>query len=148
MGDALIEKLIAEGWISEDWKQVDVTDADFAALKNIAYATQAKKYEAIINVNKRLGHKKRAVGLAAIKLKGAHKRISWILGQSIYEHDLVKGHGRSIDAIIKAKNIKEINKILEKRYNETHTKKISLPGQGRAHYKKYIGENHPDFKNF
>src|SRR5271155_4425431 len=78
------------------------------------------------------------------KLKRPHKRISEILGQNIYEHDLIKGHAPSIEEIKRAQNIKQINKVLEKRHNQLHKKKISLP-QGRAHYQKYYFENHPDW---
>jgi hypothetical protein len=102
MGDALIEKLIAEGW-----KTVEL--------------------------------------LSDFKLKYHHRRISWILGENIFDHYLVKGNREAIEAIKRAKNLNQINTILEKRYNKTHTKKLSVPGKDRSLYRKYIGENHPDF---
>lgn len=78
------------------------------------------------------------------KRGSAHKKISKILGEDIYGHALVMGHAPTIEEIKNAQSIKEINKVLEKRYNQVHVKKISLP-QGRDHYQKYYFENHPNW---
>jgi len=71
------------------------------------------------------------------------KRIKYILGESIYDHSLIKDNPQAIAEVSKCENIKQVVKILEKRYNQKNS--IILPG-GRDLYSRFKNELHPDFK--
>lgn len=72
-------------------------------------------------------------------------RLKYILGQDIFEHDLVKGDVLVKERIKYAKNLKQVLLILEEKYNAINSKPISL-SKGRWQYIKYLGENHPEWR--
>lgn len=67
--------------------------------------------------------------------------INGILGECILEHELVKGDPVTISKIKACLSFRQINKVLEEKYNSINKKKISLPGQSRDFYRKYLNEN-------
>lgn len=59
------------------------------------------------------------------------KEIEYVLGQSIYEHELVKGDQHLIAAIGHAQNIDMIVGLLNHKYKKLHGRKRFLPGGKR-----------------
>lgn len=70
-----------------------------------------------------------------------YKRIEWILGVSIFEHELVVNHKETIECIKKCHKISDIVDILHERYKRKYNKKLSLPGRSRNFYRKHKNEN-------
>lgn len=56
-------------------------------------------------------------------------KINSILGQNVFDHDLVKGNADAKAMINNCKTLADINKVLAKRYKKVHGRKISLPNK-------------------
>lgn len=56
-------------------------------------------------------------------------KINSILGQSIFDHDLIKGDADAKAMINNCNTLADINKVLAKRYKKVHGRKISFPNK-------------------
>lgn len=70
-----------------------------------------------------------------------HARISELLGQDIYEHELVIGDSIVTTMIRHATSLKEINNILEKKYNQVNKKPFSFSLVKKISWKRKIKKN-------
>jgi len=78
--------------------------------------------------------------------KTTRNAIAHILGQSIYDHQLVKGHGATVLKINACKSVKDVLAVLQSRYKEVHGKDISH-SKGRYNYWRYLNENNEDWQD-
>lgn len=78
-----------------------------------------------------------------INQKQLFEQARFVLGQDIFEHELVTGDLFVIARIKCCESMRAIGNVLEEKYNAINEKRILLPGGGRYRYWKYLNENNP-----
>lgn len=72
--------------------------------------------------------------------------VSALLGEDVFDHELVKDCEPMAAMIRAARTLSQINILLELRYNSLNKRSKSLPGGGRIQYFLYRDENRPGYE--